>query len=146
MPHTDKQYRKLLRTWKFVIYMVLAALFVIGVGLLFIWLYVPLDYFVIGFGLLIGRRWRAGAQPNLPGLWAIIVPETGPYTGWPPVLAGDHPGYTRVFGTETAFSCCAPGRHSGRCAKTAAGAHQPDFGLTNRPFPLSNPETVGGVA
>lgn len=62
MPQTDKKYRKLLRTWKFVIYMVLAALFVIGVGLLFIWLYDRLGgsfmsrgwqiFFIITFALL----------------------------------------------------------------------------------------------
>ena len=52
MPHSDKQYRKLLRTWKFVIYMVLAALFVIGVGLLFIWLYDRLG------GSFMSRGWQ----------------------------------------------------------------------------------------
>lgn len=52
MPHTDKQYRKLLRTWKFVIYMVLSALFVIGVGLLFIWLYDKLG------GSFMSRGWQ----------------------------------------------------------------------------------------
>ena len=33
MPHNDKHYRKLLRTYKFVVMMVLAALFVLGIGL-----------------------------------------------------------------------------------------------------------------
>lgn len=52
MPHTDKQYRKQLRTYKFVIYMVLAAMFMIGVGLLFIWLYDKLD------GSFMSRGWQ----------------------------------------------------------------------------------------
>ena len=52
MPHTDKHYRKLLRTYKFVIYMVLAALFVIGVGLLFIVLYDKLG------GSFMSRDWQ----------------------------------------------------------------------------------------
>lgn len=55
MPHTDKQYRKLLRTYKFVIYMVLAAMFVIGVGLLFIWLYDKLGGSFMGRGRHIGK-------------------------------------------------------------------------------------------
>ena len=52
MPHTDKQYRKLLRTYKFVIYMVLAALFGIGAGLVlglqlanYNWLIMSLEQF-----------------------------------------------------------------------------------------------------
>ena len=63
MPHSDKHYQKLLRTYKFVIYMVLAAMFVIGVGLLFIWLYDKLGgsfmsrgwqvFFIIVFALLV---------------------------------------------------------------------------------------------
>ena len=52
MPHTDKQYRKRLRTYKFVIYMVLSAMFVIGVGLLFIWLYDKLG------GSFMSRGWQ----------------------------------------------------------------------------------------
>lgn len=62
IPHDDKHYRKLLRTYKLVIYMVLAALFVIGVGLLFIWIYDKLGggfmsrgwqiFFMIVFALL----------------------------------------------------------------------------------------------
>ena len=52
IPHTDKQYRKQLRTYKFVIYMALAALFVIGVGLVlglqlanYNWLIMSLEQF-----------------------------------------------------------------------------------------------------
>lgn len=39
MPHNDKHYQKLLRTYKFVVYMVLAVLFVLGVGLSLMWLF-----------------------------------------------------------------------------------------------------------
>ena len=39
MPHSDKHYQKLLRTYKFVVYMVLAALFVLGAGLSLMWLF-----------------------------------------------------------------------------------------------------------
>ena len=63
MTHDDKHYLKLLRTVKLVIYMVLAALFVMGVGLLFIWLYDKLGgsfmsrgwqiFFMIVFALLV---------------------------------------------------------------------------------------------
>lgn len=38
MPHNDKHYQKLLRTHKFVVKMVLAVLFVLGVGLSLMWL------------------------------------------------------------------------------------------------------------
>lgn len=66
----DKHYRKLLRTYKLIAYMVLAALFVLAVGLLFIWLYDKLGgsfmsrgwqfFFIIVFAVL-----AAGLQ--LPG-------------------------------------------------------------------------------
>ena len=39
MPHSDKHYQKLLRTYKFVVYMVLAALIVLGAGLSLMWLF-----------------------------------------------------------------------------------------------------------
>ena len=39
MPHSDKHYQKLLRTYKFVVYIVLAALFVLGAGLSLMWLF-----------------------------------------------------------------------------------------------------------
>lgn len=58
----DKHYLKLLRTYKLIVYMVLAALFVLAVGLLFIWIYDKLGgsfmsrgwqlFFIIVFALL----------------------------------------------------------------------------------------------
>lgn len=70
MPHSDKHYQKLLRTYKFVVYMVLAALIVLGVGLSLMWLFDRLGgsfmsrgwqvFFVIVFALLV-----AGLQ--IPG-------------------------------------------------------------------------------
>ena len=63
MPHSDKHYRKLQRTYKFVVYMVLAALFVLGVGLLLMWLFGRIGgsfmsrgwqvFFIIVFALLV---------------------------------------------------------------------------------------------
>ena len=52
IPHDDKHYRKLLRTYKLIVYMVLSALFVLGVGLLFIWLYDQLG------GSFMSRGWQ----------------------------------------------------------------------------------------
>ena len=48
----DKHYLKLLRTYKLVVYMVLAALFVIAVSLLFIWIYDKLG------GSFMSRGWQ----------------------------------------------------------------------------------------
>ncbi len=52
MPHNDKHYQKLLRTYKFVIKMVLAALFVLAVGLSLMWLFGRLG------GCFISRGWQ----------------------------------------------------------------------------------------
>ena len=52
MPHNDKHYQKLLRTYKFVIKMVLAALFVLAVGLSLIWLFDRLG------GSFMSRGWQ----------------------------------------------------------------------------------------
>ena len=52
MNHDDKHYLKLLRTIKLVIYMVLAALSVLAVGLFFIYLYDKLG------GSFMGRGWQ----------------------------------------------------------------------------------------
>ena len=58
----DKYYLKLLRTYKLIVYIVLAALFVLAIGLLFIWIYDKLGgsfmsrgwqiFFIIVFALL----------------------------------------------------------------------------------------------
>ena len=70
MPHNDKHYQKLLRTYKLVVYMVLAALIVLGVGLSLMWFFDRLGgsfmsrgwqvFFIIIFALLV-----AGLQ--IPG-------------------------------------------------------------------------------
>lgn len=48
----DKHYLKLLRTYKLIVYMVLAAMFVLAVGLLFIWIYDKLG------GSFMSRGWQ----------------------------------------------------------------------------------------
>lgn len=97
MPHSDKHYQKLLRTYKFVVYMVLAALFVLGAGLSLMWLFDRVGgsfmsrgwqvFFIIVFALLVAALQIPGyimdfrkiemdnpspAQPQKPKPYATI--------------------------------------------------------------------------
>lgn len=67
-PHDDKHYRKLLRTYRLVVYMVLSALLVLVIGVALIWLFDKAGGFmsrgwqifiIIVFALLV-----AGLQPS----------------------------------------------------------------------------------
>lgn len=102
MPNSDKHYQKLLRTYKFVVYMVLAALIVLGVGLSLMWLFDRLGgsfmsrgwqvFFIIVFALLVAGLQIPGyimdirkiemdnlspVQPQKPKPYAAILEQAG---------------------------------------------------------------------